>query len=168
MNYLKYFSFALVLGFLVGACTSYEPQVYGPQEYELTLEGPFFEGGVADGIATLKFDPEKFGLKRDQIHSMKLNEITVSCDHPDGMGIFENIVFSVMTDNTDTKELASKKIKGNAKEITIKGLDKAEIEGFANTKDFYLEMTGITRKDVEENIVIKGKLSLNIMIPEGK
>jgi hypothetical protein len=82
------------------------------------------------------------------------------------LGAFENLVFAVMTDDTDTKEVASTKVKGNPKELKIKGLQEAEIEGFKGIKEFYLEVTCITKADLEENLKLKGTIKMDIMIPE--
>lgn len=155
--------FALL--FLFG-CTSYEPKVYGPVDFEIELEGPFFKDGVTDGMTVVRFKPEDFGISRDEIFSMKVNEITLKTESKAGLGAFENLVFSVMTDDTDTKEVASAKVKGNPKTLTIKGLQEAEIEGFKGIKEFYLEVTGITKEDAEENVKLTGTIKMDIMIPE--
>ena len=41
--------FVLSLLLFVG-CTSYEPKVYGPVDFEISLEGPFFKDGMTDGM----------------------------------------------------------------------------------------------------------------------
>jgi len=156
----------LVVMLLVG-CTSYEPKVYGPVDFEITLEGPFFKDGMTDGMTVVRFKPEDFGITREEIFSMKVNEITLTTDTEGGLGVFENLVFSVMTDDTETKEVASVKVKGKPSNLKIKGLQEAEIEGFKNTKEFYLEVTGITKEDADlENLKLTGTIKMDLMIPE--
>jgi hypothetical protein len=157
----------LALALLVG-CTTYEPKVYGPVEFEIDIEGPLFEGGVAEGITTVKFNPEDFGISRDEVFSMKVNEIVLSTEAEGGLGAFENIVFSVMTDDTETKEVASVKIEGNPKELVIPGLNEAEIEGFKTIKEFYLEIVGISKAESFDDIKLKGTIKMDVMIPEKK
>jgi hypothetical protein len=152
---------------IVGSCTSYEPNEYGPIDFEITLEGPFFEGSIAEGIVTLPFKPEDYNIKRENIYSMIMKEIEISTDAEGGFGLFENVVFTVMTDNTKTKEVASKKIKSKTSSLKINGLKEAEIEGFKDTKEFHLEMMGITKNDMDlDAITIKGKLTMNVMTPQ--
>lgn len=157
--------FVLSLLLFVG-CTSYEPKVYGPVDFEITLEGPFFKDGMTDGMTTVRFKPEDFDISREEIFSLKVNEITLSTDSKVGLGVFENLVFSIMTNDTETKEVASTKVKGKPKKLTIKGLQEAEIEGFKNTKEFYLEVTGITKEDFDDNLKLKGTIKMDLMVPE--
>jgi len=159
---------SLVTVLLVGGCTNYEPKVYGPVEFEISIEGPFFKDGVTDGITEISFNPEDFGISRDEIFSMKVNEITLKTDSEGGLGVFENLVFSIMTDDTETKEVASVKVKGNPKSMVIKGLQEAEIEGFKNIKKFYFEVIGITKKDSFDDLKLTGTIKMDIMIPEKK
>jgi hypothetical protein len=163
-NYLKIFAVALVSVMLFASCANHEAKKYGPVEFEIPIEGPLFAESIAEGVVTIPFKPEDFGITRDEVHSMKLDEIEITTDHPDGLGLFNNVVFTVMTDNTESKEVASQKIKGSPKKLTIKGLDQAEIEGFSKTNQFYLEMTGISRKDIEDNLTVKGRLTLSVLI----
>lgn len=157
---------AVFLLLLFVGCTSYEPKVYGPVDFEITLEGPFFKDGMTDGMTTVRFKPEDFDISREEIFSLKVNEITLQTESKDGLGIFENLVFSIMTDDTETKEVASTKVKGKPRKLTIKGLQEAEIEGFKNTKEFYLEVTGITKEDFEDNLKLKGTIKMDLMVPE--
>ena len=166
MKKIKILFFPILALALFFGCTSYEPKVYGPVDFEIELEGPFFKDGVTDCMTVVKFKPEDFGISRDEIFSMKVNEITLKCESDSGLGAFENLVFAVMTDDTDTKEVASTKVKGNPKELKIKGLQEAEIEGFKGIKEFYLEVTCITKADLEENLKLKGTIKMDIMIPE--
>jgi hypothetical protein len=168
MKKIKILTFPLLAIMLLFGCTNYEPKVYGPVEFEITLEGPFFKDGVTDGMTIISFKPEDFGISRDEIFSMKVNEITLETDAEGGLGMFENLVFSVMTDDTETKEVANTKVKGNPKKLVIKGLQEAEIEGFKNIKKFYFEVTGITKKDSFDNMKLKGTIKMDIMIPEKK
>ena len=48
--------------------------------------------------------------------------------------------------------------------MKIKGLEKAVIEGFSETDQFYLEMTGISNKDIDDNVTLKGQLTLSLMV----
>jgi hypothetical protein len=164
MNFFKILIPILFSFVLFSSCSNYEAKKYGPVEFEIPVEGPIFSESVAEGVVTIPFNPEKFGISREEVHSMKLDEIHISVNHPDGLGVFNNVVFTVMTDNTESKEVASQKIKGNPKSLTIKGLEQAEIEGFSKTDKFYLEMTGISRKDIEDNLTIQGRLTLSVMI----
>jgi hypothetical protein len=168
MKKIKILFFPILALALFFGCTSYEPKVYGPVDFEIELEGPFFKDGVTDGMTVVKFKPEDFGISRDEIFSMKVNEITLETDAEGGLGMFENLVFSVMTDDTETKEVANTKVKGNPKKLVIKGLQEAEIEGFKNIKKFYFEVTGITKKDSFDNMKLKGTIKMDIMIPEKK
>jgi len=164
MKYLSKMLLSALAAMLLFSCSNHEAKKYGPVEFEIPVEGPLFAESVAEGVVTIPFKPEDFGISREEVHSMKLDQIVLTCDHPDGLGIFNNVVFTVMTDNTESKEVASQKIKGSPKELTIKGLEQAEIEGFSETDKFYLEMTGIARKDVEDNVNLKGRLTLSVMI----
>jgi hypothetical protein len=164
MKYLKTIFACVCSVFLLFSCSNHEAKKYGPVEFEISVEGPLFAESIAEGVVTVPFKPEDFGITREEVHSMKLDEIVLTCDHPDGLGIFNNIVFTVMTDNTESKEVASKKIKGSPKKMTIKGLDKAVIEGFSETDQFYLEMTGISNKDIDDNVTLKGQLTLSLMV----
>ncbi len=166
MKHLNSLIAVVLLAFVIASCSSPKPKSYGPVDFEITIEGPIFEESVAEGVVTIPFKPEDFGIERKDVHSMILSEIQLTCDHPDGLGAFNNVVFTIMTDNTESKEVASEKIKGNPKELTIKGLKEAEIEGFDKTDQFYLEMTGISKKDFDDNIVIKGKITLDVMVNE--
>lgn len=168
MKKIKILTVPLLAIMLLFGCTNYEPKVYGPVEFEITLEGPFFKDGVGEGMTTINFKPEDFGITRDEIFSMKVNEITLETDAEGGLGIFENLVFSVMTDKTETKEVATTKVKGNPKKLVIKGLQEAEIEGFKNIDKFYFEVVGITKEDSFDNIKLKGTIKMDIMIPEKK
>lgn len=152
--------------FVMHSCTTYEPKEYGPVDFELLIEGPVFEGSVADGITTIAFKPEDFGINRDDIYSMKVKEIKITTDYEGGLGAFENIVFTIMTDDTETKEVASIKIEGNPSELTLKGLEEAEIKGFSKIDEFYLEIMGITKEEGYDDIIIKGSLVMNVMVPE--
>jgi hypothetical protein len=166
MKNLKILILPVLLIMLFVGCTSYEPKVYGPVDFEITLEGPFFKDGMTDGMTIIRFKPEDFDISRKEIFSLKVNEITLRSESKDGLGIFENLVFSIMTDYTETKEVASTKVKGKPNKLTIKGLQAAEIEGFKNTKEFYLEVTGITKEDFEDNLKLKGTIKMDLMIPE--
>jgi hypothetical protein len=166
-NIKRLFVPLLAIG-LVSSCTTYEPKVYGPVEFEITIEGPLFEGGVSDGMTTVKFNPEDFGISRDEVYSMKVSEITLTTDAEGGLGVFENLVFSVMTDDTETKEVASVKVEGNPKSLVIKGLEEAEIKGFKKIQEFYLEVVGIAKDDGFDDINLKGTIKMNVMIPEKK
>ncbi len=166
MKNSKILIFPVLIVMMFVGCTSYEPKVYGPVDFEITLEGPFFKDGMTDGMTVLRFKPEDFDISREEIFSMKVNEITLTSETEGGLGIFENLVFSVMTDNTEAKEVASTKVKGKPNTLKIKGLQEAEIEGFKNTKEFYLEVTGITKEDFEDNLKLKGTIKMDLMIPE--
>jgi len=168
MKKIKILILPLLAILLICGCTNYEPKVYGPVEFEITLEGPFFKDGVGEGMTTVSFSPEDFGISRDEVFSMKVNEITLETVGEGNLGVFENLVFSVMTDETDTKEVASVKVNGNPKELVIKGLQEAEIEGFKKIKKFYLEVVGITKEESYDDIKIKGTIKMDIMIPEKK
>jgi hypothetical protein len=168
MKKLKRLLAPALLVVLFSACTTYEPKVYGPVEFEITIEGPLFEGGVCDGMTTVKFTPEDFGITRDEVYSMKVSEITLTTDAEGGLGVFENLVFSVMTDDTETKEVASVKIEGNPTSLKINGLEEAEIKGFKKIQEFYLEVVGIAKEDGFEDINLKGTIKMNVMIPEKK
>ena len=166
MKKIKYLVMSFLSLLLFLGCTSYEPKVYGPVDFEISFEGPFFKDGVTDGIATVKFEPEKFGISREEIVSLKVNEITVSTESKEGLGIFENLVFSIMTNNTETKEVASSKIKTKSKNISLKGLQEVEIKGFRDTKEFFLEATGITNQDFEGDFKLKGTIKMELKVPE--
>jgi hypothetical protein len=168
MKIIKILFIPFIAIMLFNGCTNYEPKVYGPVEFEIALEGPFFKDGVTDGMTEINFNPEDFGISRDEIFSMKVNEITLETDAEGGLGNFENLVFSVMTDDTETKEVANTKVKGNPKKLEIKGLQEAEIEGFKNIKKFYFEVTGITKEDNFDDMKLKGTIKMDIMIPEKK
>ena len=166
MQQIKFLFVCSVLLLTLFSCGNHEAKKYGPVTFEIPIEGPIFAESLAEGVVTLAFTPEDFGISRKEIHSMKLDEIELTTDHPDGLAIFDNVVFTVMTDNTESKEVASTKIKGNPKTMTIKGLEQAEIEGFAETDKFYLEMTGISKKDFDDNITVKGKMILSVMVDQ--
>ena len=166
MQQIKFIFLCSTLMFTLFSCGNHEAQKYGPVTFDIPIEGPLFAESLAEGVVTLAFKPEDFGISRKEIHSMKMDEIELTTDHPDGAAIFDNVVFTVMTDNTESKEVASSKVKGKSKSIKIKGLEQAEIEGFAETKQFYLEMTGISKIDFDDNITVKGKLILSVMVDE--
>ncbi|MEN9302776.1 MAG: hypothetical protein RL264_1205 [Bacteroidota bacterium] len=168
MKKIKIITLPILALLLLIGCTNYEPKVYGPVEFEIELEGPFFKDGVCEGITTIQFKPEDFGIERSEIFSMKMNEIVLETDAVDGFSTFENLVFSVMTDKTETKEVATIKIKKNSKKLVIKGLQEAEIEGFKDINKFYFEVTGITKKDSFDKIKLKGTIKMDIMIPDKK
>lgn len=166
MQSLNLFFASAVVFFTLFSCGNHEAKKYGPIDFEIPIEGPIFAESIAEGVVTLAFKPEDFGITRQEVHSMILDDIELTTDHPDGVGIFDNVVFTVMTDNTESKEVASSKIKGNSKRIKLKGLQEAEIEGFSETNQFYLEMTGISKKDFDENITVKGKITLSVMVDQ--
>lgn len=168
MKKVKSLILPLLATILLLGCTNYEPKVYGPVDFEIELEGPFFKDGVTDGMTIVNFKPEDFGISRAEIFSMKVNEIKLETDAEGGLGMFENLVFSVMTDDTETKEVAAVKVNSKSKTMIIKGLQEAEIEGFKNIKKFYFEVTGITKEDAFDNVKLKGTIKMDIMIPENK
>jgi hypothetical protein len=164
MNYLKIITLGIISGLLFYSCANHEAKKYGPIKFEIPVEGPLFAESLAEGVVTIPFKPEDYGISREEVHSMMLDEIEISTDLKEGVGIFDNVVFTVMTDNTESKEVASQKIKGSPKKMKIKGLEQAEIEGFSETDKFYLEFTGISRKDIDDNLTIKGNLTLSVKV----
>lgn len=164
MNTLKKITIVVISAILFVSCANHEAKNYGPVEFEIPIEGPLFVESLAEGVVTIPFKPEDFGITRDEVQGMKLDQIELASDHPDGLGIFNNVVFTIMTDNTESKDVASQKIKGSPKRLIIKGLDEAEIEGFSQTDKFYLEMTGISRKDVADNVTLKGRITLRVLV----
>lgn len=161
----------LVLVLLLHACTNYQPEAYGPIEFETVLEGPFFGDMVVDAVVELDFDPKNFKIEKEEIHSMIMKEIKISTDYENGFGDFDNILFSIMADGVQSEKVATVKIEGSPKELVIPGLSESEIKKFKNVKKFYLEITAVTKPGLEEvydDIPVKGSFTMNIMIPEKK
>jgi hypothetical protein len=123
--------FLPILGLLVfSSCKSYEPETYGPITFETVLEGPFFAEMVVDALVELEFSPEDYGIKRDDIHSMIMQEIKLSTDYENGFGDFDNILVSVMADGVQSEKVATIKIEGSPQELIIPGLSESEIKKF--------------------------------------
>jgi hypothetical protein len=155
----------------LSGCTTYQPETYGPIEFEAVLEGPFFGEMVVDALVEMEFSPEEFGIKRDEIHSMIMQEIKLTTDYENGFGDFDNILVSLMADGVQSEKVATVKIEGSPKELIIPGLKESEIEEFKNVKKFHLEITAVTKPeidDVYDDIEIKGSFVMNIMVPEKK
>ena len=152
-------------------CTTYQPETYGPIEFETVLEGPFFGEMVVDALVEMEFSPDQFGIKRDEIHSMIMQEIKLTTEYENGFGDFDNILISLMADGVQSEKVATVKIEGAPKELIIPGLSESEIEEFKGVKKFHLEITAITKPEIEdvyEDIEIKGSFVMNIMVPEKK
>ena len=67
--------------------------------------------------------------------------------------------------------MATIKITDNSNSLTIPGLSEAEIKKFKDVKTFYMEITAVTKDDIEdiyEDINIKGSFTMDIMVPEKK
>lgn len=158
---------------VLNSCTNYQPEMYGPVEFETVLEGPRYAGSemVIDALVELDFTPEDFNINRDEIYSMIMNEITLTTDYENGFGDFDNILFSFIADGVQSEKVATVKIEGSPKELVIPGLSESQIKKFKNVKKFHLEITAVTRPDIEESyddIEIKGSMVMNIMVPEKK
>lgn len=156
---------------LVSSCKSYEPENYGPIAFDTVLEGPFYGEMVIDALVEMDFSPEDYGIKRDEIHSMIMQEIKLSTDYENGFGDFDNILVSVMADGVQSEKVATIKIEGAPKELTIPGLSESEIKKFKNVKKFHLEITAVTKPEIEEvydDIEVRGSFIMNIMVPEKK
>lgn len=158
---------------LMNSCTNYQPEKYGPIEFDAVLEGPRYGGSemVIDALVELDFRPEDYNINRDEIHSMVMNEIVLTTDYENGFGDFDNILFSFIADGVQSEKVATVKIDGSPKELVIPGLSESEIKKFKNVKKFHLEITAVTRPDIEESyddIEIKGSMVMNIMVPEKK
>lgn len=157
--------------FVVSSCKSYEPETYGPIEFESSFEGPLFGEMVVDALIELDFTPEDYGINRDEIHSMILQEIRISTDYENGFGDFDNILFSIMADGVQSEKVATMKIEGSPNELVVPGLSESEIKKFKNVKKFHLEITAVTKPDIEdvyEDIDIQGSFTMNIMVPQKK
>lgn len=157
--------------FVVSSCKSYEPETYGPVEFESYFEGPLFSEMVVDALVELDFKPEDYGINRDEIHSMILQEIRISTDYENGFGDFDNVLFSIMADGVQSEKVATIKIEGSPKELVVPGLNESEIKKFKNVKKFHLEITAVTKPDIEdvyEDINIQGSFTMNIMVPQKK
>lgn len=162
--------FALLGATLIG-CTNYVPEAYGPVEFETTLEGPLFGSSVVDAQLEFEFTPEDFGIGADDVHSMVMKEIVLTTDYENGFGDFDNISFIISADGVDAANVATVKITDNSNTLTIAGLAEAEIKKFKNVKTFYMEITAVTKPDIEDvydDINIMGSFTMNIMVPEKK
>jgi hypothetical protein len=153
----------------LSSCRSYEPELYGPVEFESSFEGPLFGEMVVDALVELEFEPENFGINREDIHSMLMREIQISTDYKNGFGDFDNIQFSVMADGVKSEKVATIKINGSPKELLIPGLAESEIKKFKDVRKFYLEITAVTKPElyeVYEDIAFRGSMTMDIMVPE--
>jgi hypothetical protein len=160
-----------LLGATLIGCTNYVPATYGPVEFETMLEGPFFASSVADAQLEFEFTPKNFGIGAEDVHSMVMKEITISTDYVNGFGDFDNISFIISADGVEAANVATIKITDNSNSLTIPGLSEAEIKKFKDVKTFYLEITAVTKDDIEdiyEDINIKGSFTMDIMVPEKK
>jgi hypothetical protein len=167
----KYFWVYTILGVILFGCKSYEPQTYGEIDFETVLEGPLFGSSVVDAQLEFSFNPSEFGINPDEVHSMVMKEITISTDYENGFGDFDNISFIISADGVDAANVATVKIADNRSTLTIPGLPEAEIKKFKNVKTFYLEITAVTKPDIEDvydDINISGSFTMNIMVPEKK
>lgn len=162
--------FALLGATLIG-CTNYVPEDYGPVEFESFFEGPLYAGSVVDATIEFEFKPENFGITADEVHSMVMKEITLNTDYENGFGDFENISFIISADGVEAANVATVKVSDNSKTLTIPGLSEAEIKKFKNVDKFYLQITAVTKSDLEdtyEDVPFSGSFTMNIMIPEKK
>lgn len=162
--------FAL-LGVMLVGCKSYVAEPYGPIEFETILEGPLFGSSVVDAQLQFEFNPGNFNINGEEVYSMAMQEITISTDYENGFGDFDNISFIISADGVDAANVATVKIKDNSNTLTIQGLSEAEIKKFKNVKTFYLEITAVTKPDIEDvydDINITGSFTMNIMVPEKK
>jgi len=163
-------AFALLGTMLVG-CKSYVAESYGPIEFETVLEGPLFGSSVVDAQLEFEFKPGDFNINGEDVYSMIMQEITISTDYENGFGDFDNISFIISADGVDAANVATVKITDNSNSLTIAGLAEAEIKKFKNVKKFYLEITAVTKADIEDvydDINIAGSFTMNIMVPEKK
>jgi len=155
---------------LIG-CTNYVPATYGPVEFETMLEGPFFASSVADAQLEFEFKPEDFGIGADDVHSMVMKEIVLTTDCENGFADFDNISVIISADGVEAANVATMKIKDSGNTLTIPGLTEAEIKDFKGVKKFYMEITAVTKDDIEdiyEDVNIKGSFTMDIMVPEKK
>lgn len=163
---------ASILGlFLYSSCTKYQPEEYGPIEFEAVFDTPRFENteNVVDVTIELDFTPEDFKINRDEIYSMTMKEIKITTDYENGFGDFDNIRFEIKADGVSSEVVGTMKVNGSPKELIIPGLNESEIKKFKNVNKYYLEITGVTKPDVEESyddINIQGSFVMNIMVPE--
>jgi hypothetical protein len=160
-----------LIGITLVGCKSYVPETYGPIEFETMLEGPLFGSSVVDAQLEFEFSPGDFGINADEVHSMIMKEITITTDYENGFGDFDNISFIISADGVDAANVATVKITDNSNSLTIAGLSEAEIKKFKNVKKFYLEITAVTKADIEDvydDINIAGSFTMNIMVPEKK
>jgi hypothetical protein len=156
-----------LIGIALVGCKSYVPETYGPVEFETTLEG--YGGSVVDALMEFEFDPSAFGIDGNEVHSMIMNEITISTDAENGFGDFKNISFIMSADGVEAANVATVKINDDSQTITIPGLAEAEIKKFKDVKTFYLEITAVTKsEDYFDDLAITGSFTMNIMVPEKK
>ena len=162
---------ATIFAAILIGCTSYAPEKYGPIEFETFLEGPLFASGVVDAQIEFEFTPSEFGINIDDVHSMVMNEITLSTDYENGFGDFDNISVIISADGVEAANVATIQITDNSNTITIPGLKEAEIKDFKDVKTFFMEITAVTKADIEDiydDINLKGSFTMDIMVPEKK
>jgi hypothetical protein len=159
------------VGLGLNSCTNYEPASYGPVEFESFFEGPLYAGSVVDAIIELDFAPQDYGINADEVHSMVMKEIVLNTDYENGFGDFDNISFIISADGVEAANVATIKIKDNSNTLTIPGLSEAEIKKFKGVKKYYLQITAVTKADLEdtyEDVPFTGSFTMNIMVPEKK
>jgi hypothetical protein len=102
---------------------------------------------------------------------MVMKEIVLTTDYENGFADFDNISVIISADGVEAANVATMKIKDNGNTLTIPGLTEAEIKDFKGVKKFYMEITAVTKDDIEdiyEDINIKGSFTMDIMVPEKK
>lgn len=160
-----------LLGIALFGCKSYVPETYGPIEFEAMLEGPLFGSSVVDAQMEFEFKPGDFGINEDDVYSMIMKEITLSTDYENGFGDFDNISVIISADGVEAANVATIQITDNSNTLTIPGLAEAEIKKFKRVKTFHMEITAVTKPDIEDvydDIYISGTFTMHIMVPEKK
>ncbi len=160
-----------LLGITLFGCKSYVPETYGPIEFEAMLEGPLFGSSVVDAQMEFEFKPGDFGINEDDVYSMIMKEITLSTDYENGFGDFDNISVIISADGVEAANVATIQITDNSNTLTIPGLAEAEIKKFKRVKTFHMEITAVTKPDIEDvydDIYINGSFTMHIMVPEKK
>ncbi len=155
---------SLIGALFIGSCTSYTDKDYGPVSFETAFEDGddmLFEG-PNEAIVTIPFTPEEFDIKKETVGGMKLQSITLNTNFPGGFGVFENLKVEVSSDNTSSLTIGVMNEVPNGNVITIEGLESAKIEKFNTVDEFYLQIEGNLKEDLDEVFDVFGEFTLSV------
>lgn len=152
----------LLASVMISSCTSYVQKEYGPVDFETAFEGGddmLFEG-PNEAIVTIPFNPEDFGIAKENVGGMQLKEIKLNTTNPLGFSVFDNLKIEVASDETSSLTIGVLNDVPDASSVVISGLEEAKIKKFNKVNEFYLIISGNLKEDLDEVFDLNGTFIL--------